>query len=101
MAGPCERGAAERPIRPSDNRTPSERGAWAESEKRSGNRGQSSRTLSGCSSIHRAVLRLRDFFFLKALDGGEVHKAYWGGLAVFPKDHFDLPEEKKPWGEVG
>jgi hypothetical protein len=35
-------------------------------------------------------------FFLKPRkQEGEVEKAYWGGVAVFPKDHFDLTKEDK------
>lgn len=35
-------------------------------------------------------------FFLKAMKlEGQVDKAYWGGVAVFPKNHFDLTKEDK------
>ena len=34
-------------------------------------------------------------FFLKTRQQeGEVEKAYWGGVATFPKNHFDLTKEK-------
>jgi hypothetical protein len=35
-------------------------------------------------------------FFLKSrAQEGEVEKAYWGGVAVFPKNHFDSTKEDK------
>ena len=34
-------------------------------------------------------------FFLKLRkQEGEVEKAYWGSVATFPKNHFDLTEKK-------
>jgi hypothetical protein len=34
-------------------------------------------------------------FFLKALDEkGAVGKAYWGSIALFPKNHFGEPDKK-------
>jgi hypothetical protein len=34
-------------------------------------------------------------FFLKASKvGGEVEKAYWGSIAIFPENHFDLTGDK-------
>lgn len=35
-------------------------------------------------------------FFLKPRkQEGQVEKAYWGGVAIFPKNHFDLTKEDK------
>ena len=35
-------------------------------------------------------------FFLKSkIQEGGVEKAYWGGIAIFPKNHFDLTKEDK------
>jgi hypothetical protein len=35
-------------------------------------------------------------FFLKIeKQEGQVEKAYWGSIATFPKNHFDLTEDKK------
>ena len=38
-------------------------------------------------------------FFLKR-EGGKVQKAYWGGVAVFPKNHFNPVEEKNYYDTV-
>lgn len=34
------------------------------------------------------------FFLKRGQQEGEVEKAYWGGAAVFPKNHFDLTKEQ-------
>ena len=33
-------------------------------------------------------------FFLKSDTNGKTVKAYWGGVAIFPKNHFDVKKTK-------
>jgi hypothetical protein len=35
------------------------------------------------------------FFLKSAIQEGGVEKAYWGSIAIFPKNHFDLTKEDK------
>ena len=35
------------------------------------------------------------FFLKQQCRSGAIEKAYWGSIALFPKDHFDLTKEKK------